>query len=335
MSFKCKFRNNVFFFVLLLLIMDGINGLSSSPTNKNKIAVVLNVNARSVSKPIISIAEDIIGKEHIYVTRTVEDNELAAKQIIDRGYDMIVPAGGDGTLCSVINAIVSAHRLKCHSLLDESSIDDKKLPKFAFLPLGTGNGMGMLVGPRLKGRKKKKVQIMLTQLKQMVDDYETKKCDIPLIPCPLIEITSDKSEMKDSSTMEKKIKKKELCFFAGAGFDSLMLNDFNIIKRWSSNKPGLKRVLGSVAGYTVALFVRTLPQCLIWGRHKIQIRVTVPKPNNRNENDNHHPNDYASKIDSTFWIDPRRGDTALEIIPTQRSTNLNDKSKKKKICVFC
>jgi len=279
---------------------------------KNKIAVLLNINARSVTESSISIAEEIVGKENVFVTTNAKDNENSAKQIVERGYKMIVPAGGDGTLCSVINAIVFARRQK---LKVSDDVEDKpqasdKLPKFAFLPLGTGNGMGMLAGHRFKGRKNQKIKKMLLKLKEIVKENSNNLDAIPVVKCPMIEIQTDKTiKSEEKSIVPEEGMKRELCFFAGAGFDSLMLNDFNVIKRWSRNKPGLRRFLGSVAGYTVALFVRTLPQCLIWGRHKLSIRVTIPKVQ-RNTLDNYN-------VNTTYWIDPRRGDTALEITPTR------------------
>ena len=149
---------------------DALSSTASSSASSpyaHKIAVVLNVNARSVTPASVVITEDIVGKENVFVTTSVEDNDLAARTIVDRGYGTIVPAGGDGTLCSVINSIVSVRREKKIQQQLQSKNDDSnsygqgKLPRFAFLPLGTGNGMGMLVGPRIGG-KKKRVSKMLT-----------------------------------------------------------------------------------------------------------------------------------------------------------------------------
>ena len=119
----------------------------------------------------------------------------------------------------------------------------------------------------------------------------------------------------------------ELCFFAGAGFDSLLLNDFNILKRWSIKNPGLG-FLRSVAGYTVAILIRTLPQCLIWGRHKLSIRITVPTTtadsSSLTESDYYkNSNTYPPNTPRhTYWIDPRRGDTAMKVKPTYVSSQI-------------
>ena len=87
--------------------------------------------------------------------------------------------------------------------------------------------------------------------------------------------------------------KGDLCFFAGSGFDSLMLHDFQQIKAWSSTSKTLptflKDALSSVAGYCVALVTLTLPQTLRYGTHKIKVKVTT-------------------EDEETLWVDHRRGD---------------------------
>lgn len=63
----------------------------SQPTNNNNnsgsTAIILNLNARSVisnSDKLISMATNIVGSEHVYVTRTVDDALLAARAVVRR-----------------------------------------------------------------------------------------------------------------------------------------------------------------------------------------------------------------------------------------------------------
>lgn len=229
---------------------------STPPSQQYKIACVLNLNARAVNEKFVHAAEEILGKENVFATGTKEDNDEAIKTIVERGYEYLVPGGGDGTLCTVINSLMEAR--KAQSTHNETKV----LPKFAYLPLGTGNGMSMLVGPRMKGRTKViKMQKTLRKLKEIISECEQNKdMTVPLLKCPMINVTRPKAA---NSTEQNS----ELCFFAGSGFDSLMLNDFNVIKRWSKRrvKP-IRKFLGSVAGYCVALVTRTLPACLIWSK---------------------------------------------------------------------
>mmetsp|Transcript_2704 Transcript_2704/g.5797 ORF Transcript_2704/g.5797 Transcript_2704/m.5797 type:complete len:439 (-) Transcript_2704:160-1476(-) len=266
---------------------------ASTTCRSNNIACILNLNARAVNDKFVHAAEEILGKGNVFATATEEANDDAVKTIVERGYDYIVPGGGDGTLCTVINSLMDARKaLSVHHAT--------KLPKFAYLPLGTGNGMAPLVGPRFKGRTKiMKMQKTLTRLKEIVEECEQNRDMVmPLLKCPMIEVTRP---MSANSTLPNS----ELCFFAGSGFDSLMLNDFNIIKKWSKRraKP-IRRFLGSVAGYTVALLTRTLPSCLIWGKHNLLCRITIPKTSACVN---------ATRATSTYWMDPRRGDTATKV----------------------
>jgi len=79
------------------------------------------------------------------------------------------------------------------------------------------------------------------------------------------------------------------------GFDSLMLNDYKDIQAWSKRTGFLPKVLSSVAGYCVALVVRTLPNSLLHRKHNIRVKVTTPAA-------------AGSEDDDTLWVDHRRGD---------------------------
>ena len=73
-------------------------------------------------------------------------------------------------------------------------------------------------------------------------------------------------------------KSSDLCFFAGVGFDSLMLNDFKAIKAWSKRTVFFKGVLSSVTGYCIALVVKTLPKCILWGSRNVHVKLTTRSP---------------------------------------------------------
>jgi hypothetical protein len=79
-----------------------------------------------------------------------------------------------------------------------------------------------------------------------------------------------------------------------------MLNDFKEIKAWSKKTGILTKFLSSVAGYCVALVVKTLPSAIFKGQHNIQVRVTTNDPEN------------------TLWVDHRRGDFVQKLC---KSTN--------------
>jgi hypothetical protein len=142
---------------------------------------------------------------------------------------------------------------------------------------------------------------------------------IDIVELPLMEVRM----VPDDSTENNETV--AYSFFAGVGFDSLMLQDYkNIQQEWTgSNKDTdstndnsdqqrkssiLSRrrqrrwrvlsflpfwkdsILAGVSGYTIALFTKTLPRCLHRQAHLMKVRVTT------------------TNADSTYWIDHRRGD---------------------------
>jgi hypothetical protein len=117
-----------------------------------------------------------------------------------------------------------------------------------------------------------------------------------VVELPMMEACSDASGGSSNSSVNGTTmltKKGDLCFFAGVGFDSLMLDDFKSIKAWSKRTGILRRTLSSVAGYCVALLFKTLPKGM-QGKHNIYVELTT--------NDN-----------STLFVDHRRGDLVRSV----------------------
>mmetsp|Transcript_28288 Transcript_28288/g.44535 ORF Transcript_28288/g.44535 Transcript_28288/m.44535 type:complete len:672 (+) Transcript_28288:116-2131(+) len=116
-----------------------------------------------------------------------------------------------------------------------------------------------------------------------------------VVKLPVMEVTHHSSSDDDDDEQNNITTKGDLCFFAGSGFDSLMLEDFKQVKAWSKSPQRswtpsfVKDMLSSVAGYCVALVTKTLPQALLHQTHKINVKVTTTD-------------------EGTLWIDHRRGD---------------------------
>jgi len=143
------------------------------------------------------------------------------------------------------------------------------------------------------GQKKNRNTNHIDDKKQ---DVEEDADDYELIDIPMMEVTHPTTITPTTSGDNRSAAKNgDLCFFAGVGFDSLMLNDFKRIKAWSIRTGFLTRMLSSVTGYVVALIVRTLPQSLFEGRHNIHVELST-----RN-------------VDTTLWVDHRRGDVVRPV----------------------
>eukprot|EP00984_Skeletonema_dohrnii_P036534 scaffold37590_cov155-Skeletonema_dohrnii-CCMP3373.AAC.5 len=345
---------------------------NTNNTNNNNsggsTAIILNLNARSVSgssKELISLASSIVGEKHVYVTRTIEDALLAARMVVRQGrtcsddetsddgllpYSLVVPVGGDGTLSGWIDGMVNEIMLLDTDTHDKHPTDDDnyhqlkvheavgRLPTVGYIPMGTGNGLGYVIGCRmpkskskfssaaesgdddkkkkkkwrdklksklsLKRRKVEHAGRVMSSLKQIGDELQQQQGqqqqqqqhhqqnreqgEYSVVEMPLMEVTHHSPD-------EQNITKGDLCFFAGSGFDSLMLEDFKQVKAWSKSPQRswtpsfVKDMLSSVAGYCVALVTKTLPQALLHQTHKISVKVTTTD-------------------EGTLWIDHRRGD---------------------------
>lgn len=286
----------------------------ASKTRVGQTAMILNLNARSVSLEIAELAKTVFGEDNVFVTTTVEEAQQAVATIVKDQYSLVVPVGGDGTLSSTID-------LMCDQIImatKDTSVPDntdqiisleeamRYLPLMGYIPLGTGNGVGSVVGCRvtsggfLPGRKRRK----LKQLKLIMERFklagqqQRKDSDsisgsitsntteyFQILELPMIEVAQHSKDLDQQHAH----KKGDLCFFAGVGFDSLMLNDFKNIKAWSKRTGVLTKMLSSVMGYCVALVIKTLPKCIFEGGHNIEVKIT-------------------SGDNDTFWVDHRRGD---------------------------
>ncbi|KAL7459524.1 hypothetical protein ACHAWC_011244 [Mediolabrus comicus] len=324
------------------------------------------------------MATNIVGSEHVYVTRTVDDALLAARVVVrGRGqqpYSLVVPIGGDGTLSACLDSMVNEVLLLDNKLNSSNSSSSSKsnggssssgsnmmkvheaidkLPCIGYIPMGTGNGLGYVIGCRMPRRRKKKsnnnnngednaeedddsrddgkkkkkkwsekllskISIkrrkvehagrVMKRLKQIGDELQqqqqlsgqTKRegagggnhLKYSIVEMPMMEVTHHSPTDDDEEQEQQQQTKGDLCFFAGSGFDSLMLEDFKQVKAWSKSPKRklpsfIKDMLSSVAGYSVALVTRTLPQTLMHQTHKIHVKVTTTD-------------------EDTLWVDHRR-----------------------------
>ena len=360
---------------------------SNSPnTNTGSTAIILNMNARSVTPQLISIASSVVGSENVFVTKTAVEAKLAARTVV-RGcisdvngdgcrldkYSLVIPVGGDGTLSGWINTMVDEillfHRLENNNNgnndaaeeTSQMSVEDalRYLPTMGYIPMGTGNGLGYVIGcgwgkldddkndndgkdkksssllskinilSYVKRQKLERTRLVMKKLKDVGDSIQkveetqgdtgdiaealSSKCSV--VKMPLMEVTHP----EEDDTAKEEMMKGDLCFFAGAGFDSLMLHDFQAIKAWAKSSaygpralPSfVKEALSSVAGYCVALVTKTLPQTLRYGTHKIHVKVTTKDTN-------------------TLWVDHRRGDfSELAIMQQPKRQEVNGARKSK------
>jgi diacylglycerol kinase family enzyme len=233
----------------------------------NRVAVLLNRNARRVSDKLAKKLERAVGVDNFFYSKSLEQAEGFAREIVQRGYGTVICGGGDGTLARTVNLV--------HRYIEESNQwrterysrfgEVQSLlasPRFGFLKLGTGNGISTVVG----------AGDPVTDVERIIDYAPGRTWELPLIE-------SDG----------------ERFFFGGMGYDSMLLNDYNALKARTTNRI-LKPFMHTVGGYFAAMLARTVPRALTQGKASwIEGRVT--------------------NLGRCYYIDPRRGDAAVEIDP--------------------
>ncbi|HMR80018.1 MAG TPA: hypothetical protein PKD61_33145, partial [Polyangiaceae bacterium] len=66
------------------------------PSASDRIAVVVNGNAKSVTDEVISTLDQILLGGDLFVSRQLEDSSDIAKTLLSRGYGTGLTGGGDG-----------------------------------------------------------------------------------------------------------------------------------------------------------------------------------------------------------------------------------------------
>jgi diacylglycerol kinase family enzyme len=104
----------------------------SDRENTTRIAVVLNGNARAVRPEVIAELGRVLRGEDIFVTRSPEQGQFIARTIVNRGYDVVLCGGGDGTFSQCVS--------------DVRALAPRREPAFGVLRLGTGNALATTLG---------------------------------------------------------------------------------------------------------------------------------------------------------------------------------------------
>jgi diacylglycerol kinase family enzyme len=91
-------------------------------------AVLLNPNARRVSRHVLERVSEIVDPDHVYVSEHEDQAPELVERIMERGYQTVFTGGGDGTVTQFINMVPADHA-----------------PRVGILKLGTGNAMAEIV----------------------------------------------------------------------------------------------------------------------------------------------------------------------------------------------
>lgn len=108
--------------------MTSFNAGGSTSASVRKVAIVLN--SLSAKQYLVYEAAEKLSREfsiQVLPTRAAGDDERLASQAVENNVDIIITAGGDGTLHNVVNGILQNRETR------------EKLPAISVFPVGSGN----------------------------------------------------------------------------------------------------------------------------------------------------------------------------------------------------
>jgi len=107
----------------------------------DRIAVVLNGNARQVTDELVESFDQLVGSGDLFLSKSLEEARTIALNIVDAGYPVVLTGGGDGTFVQMVTAITKEARSR-----------DRDPPRFGLLKLGTGNSLAWALGAGTSGK---------------------------------------------------------------------------------------------------------------------------------------------------------------------------------------
>lgn len=203
------------------------SGDAQKQSAKDRIAVVVNGNAKSVTSEVIETLDQILDSGDLFVSRRVEESEAIAKILVDRGYGTILTGGGDGTFTVIVTAVVK-----------EAKRRGVPLPRFGPLHLGTGNSLAWVLGATRFSQPGANAR------RALAVDLQRLKADAGSRWLPMVEVEGMVSP------------------FCGFGIDAVMLRDYNAVKKLLARGP-LKRLAPGPLAYGIAAVTRTLPRYMM------------------------------------------------------------------------
>ncbi|MEZ4287110.1 MAG: diacylglycerol kinase family protein [Polyangiales bacterium] len=109
----------------------------------DRVAVVVNGNAKHVTDELVASLDQIVRSGDLYVSRTLQEGQEIARRVVEKNYPVVLTGGGDGSFVQMVTWIVRA-----------AEAVGKTPPRFGLLKLGTGNALAWVLGandPKKRG----------------------------------------------------------------------------------------------------------------------------------------------------------------------------------------
>jgi diacylglycerol kinase family enzyme len=208
--------------------------------SQERVAVLLNANAKAVSEKLRREVEQFVPPEDVYYSRSFDDARAIVKTVINRGYKTALTGGGDGTFIGYVNCLLdeTGRRGGAEERTGQGGAalrlqpERVALPRFGVLKLGTGNSLANLSNSS-------------SRHSGVVEDILRAR-------------SGDAVKTRTLHLLQHEGKRAP---FAGMGIDAAVLNDYVRVKETlAGNKMQFAGVGG--AGYFWAIVGRTIPSVL-------------------------------------------------------------------------
>jgi diacylglycerol kinase family enzyme len=205
------------------------------PQQENRVAVLLNTNARKVKERVIRSLSHVVPEGDLFLSRSELDCRRIAQTVLDRRYQTVFLGGGDGTFTGFVNEILNQVDVR------RQHLPSTQAPRFGVLKLGTGNSLAAMV--KSSGGD------------GLLDDVlRARAGEVPGYRwVDLLEVEGKRAP------------------FAGLGLDGALLNDYNWVKN-NFGKGMLSKVMTGAGGYFSSVAFKTVPYYLT---HSTQVECEV------------------------------------------------------------
>src|SRR6185503_7394970 len=201
----------------------------SVPPASQRIAVVVNGNAKNVTADVISTLDQILMGGDLFVSRSIEEGRDIARTLVTRGYGTVLTGGGDGTFCVMVTFVAAECRKK-----------GVPLPRFGLLKLGTGNALAWVLGAsKAKG---KGLAADIQRLREDAGSRTLRLVEVEGMMAPFCGFGVDAVMLQDYADVKAMLMKTPL-------------------KRWAAGE--LSYAVAAVTRSIPSYFFRRMPHCRI------------------------------------------------------------------------
>jgi diacylglycerol kinase family enzyme len=199
-----------------------------------RVAVLLNANARSVSDGLKRELENFVPPEDLFYSRCFGEARSISRQVLDRGYRTVLTGGGDGTFVGYVNCLFEEAmqpRAAAHGSLKLLPLPEHavRMPRLGVLKLGTGNAVA-----DYSGASARRIGV--------VEDI----------------LRARSGEVSQTRPLHLLVHEGKRAPFAGLGIDAKVLNDYELLKE--SVKGSRLQFMGNGGlGYFCSVIGKTIP----------------------------------------------------------------------------